>query len=88
MSRPISRQQAAAAAARQQAAAAAMSGAVDLSVLKDRAEAQQRAAQRPAGAPAGAAPAGGAPSSGAVLDVTEATFQNDVLERSLQQLVL
>ncbi|WP_132121528.1 tetratricopeptide repeat protein [Actinocrispum wychmicini] len=59
---------------------AALSGAVDLSALKARADAQRQA---PASAPAAA----GAPpaASGAfVFDVTEATFQADVVERSLQ----
>ncbi|TDD47809.1 tetratricopeptide repeat protein [Kribbella antibiotica] len=53
-------------------------GAIDLSALR-----------RPAGAPAGApGPGAGAPSGGAagsyVLNVSEATFQSDVIERSLQ----
>jgi putative thioredoxin len=52
---------------------AALSGAVDLSAVKARAE----AANRPA-APEGA------PASQWVLDVTEATFQAEVVERSLQ----
>ena len=65
---------------------AALSGAVDLSALKARAEAASRA---PASAPAAAvAPDGGAapaPSGGLfVIDVTEATFQAEVVERSLQ----
>lgn len=69
-----------------------MSGAVDLSALKERAEAKQRAAQAPAapsspgtdnsdaGSAAGAVPA--------VFDVTEASFEADVLVRSTQVLVL
>ncbi|GHF47960.1 co-chaperone YbbN [Amycolatopsis bartoniae] len=61
---------------------AALSGAVDLSALKARADA---ARQRPAGPPASQAP----PASGEnVLEVTEASFQQDVVERSLQQLVV
>lgn len=92
VTRPQNRQQAAAAAAQQAAAAVAMSGAVDLGVLKDRAEAQQRAeaaqrsaaAQSDAGAGAPAAP----PSGAAVLDVTEATFESEVLLRSETQLVV
>jgi putative thioredoxin len=57
-------------------------GAVDLSALKQRAEAAKAA---PAQAPSAAPAAGG---DGAVLDVTEATFQADVVERSLRQLVV
>jgi putative thioredoxin len=53
----------------------AMARAVDLSALKTR-------SQQPAGGPPAA---GGAPASGAaVVDVTEATFQSEVLERSMQ----
>ncbi|GAA5152836.1 tetratricopeptide repeat protein [Amycolatopsis dongchuanensis] len=63
---------------------AALSGAVDLSALKARADA---ARQRPASPPPGAGQA--APASGdAVLEVTEASFQTDVVERSLRQLVV
>jgi len=74
-------------AAKSAALSAALSGAVDLSALKARAE----AAQRPPAPPAG--PAGGdgppRPASGdAVIDVTEATFQAEVVERSLHQLVV
>ena len=63
---------------------AALSGAVDLSALKARAEAANRAP-----APAPPTPDGGAPapdpSGGAfVIDVTEETFQAEVVERSLQ----
>ncbi|MDD7967652.1 tetratricopeptide repeat protein [Actinomycetospora lemnae] len=65
-----------------------MAGAVDLSGLKARAEARtsagssQAAPQRPAGPPAdGAAPAGGAPVT--VIDVDEASFQAEVIERSM-----
>ncbi|SFB16285.1 putative thioredoxin [Amycolatopsis marina] len=63
---------------------AALSGAVDLSGLKARADA---ARQQPAGAPAGS----GAPASGggaAVIDVSEATFQAEVVERSMETLVV
>ncbi|TDD41577.1 thioredoxin [Saccharopolyspora elongata] len=57
-----------------------MAGAVDLSALKNRADATARAAAQP---PAnGDSPA--APASAAVIDVTEATFQAEVVERSLQ----
>ncbi|MDT8915740.1 tetratricopeptide repeat protein [Amycolatopsis sp. PS_44_ISF1] len=65
---------------------AALSGAVDLSALKARAESSRN---QPPAPPAGAPPAnGGAPPSGAVVDVTEATFQAEVVERSLNQLVV
>ncbi|WP_209648321.1 tetratricopeptide repeat protein [Kibdelosporangium banguiense] len=62
---------------------AALSGAVDLSALKARADAVRQAPSRPAAAPpaGGGAPAAGGPF---VFDVTEATFQQDVVERSLQ----
>jgi putative thioredoxin len=62
---------------------AALSGAVDLSALKARADA---ARQQPATPPPGASHA--PDSGGAVIDVTEASFQTDVVERSLQQLVI
>ncbi|SDM98128.1 tetratricopeptide repeat protein [Allokutzneria albata] len=69
---------------RQNAAlSAALAGAVDLSAVKARAEATARQQSRPAAAPAasGSAPA----TSGEwVVEVSEATFQQDVLERSLQ----
>jgi putative thioredoxin len=69
-----------------------MRGAVDLSGLRDRATSASRAQARPAGPPPAAA--GGTPSTGtpeppeageavAIIDVTEATFQTEVLERSL-----
>jgi putative thioredoxin len=69
---------------------AALSGAVDLSALKARADA---ARQPPAGRPSaqpGAGQAAGAPpaAGGAVIEVSEATFQADVVERSLNQLVV
>jgi len=70
---------------------AALSGAVDLSALKARADAARRP---PAAPPAGGEPAspgegaGAAPSGDAVIDVTEATFQTEVVERSLRQLVI
>ncbi|RJQ90008.1 tetratricopeptide repeat protein [Amycolatopsis panacis] len=69
------------------ALSAALSRAVDLSALKARAEAAQ---SRPGAPPAdGAPPAGGsAPPSAAVLEVSEASFQSDVVERSLNQLVV
>ena len=65
---------------RQAQLAAAMSGAVDLAAVKARSEAAARAASAPP--PSAAAPAG-APGS-AVVDVTEATFQTEVLDRSFQ----
>ena len=60
--------------------AAAMAGAVDLAAVKARSEAAARA--QAASPPSAAAPAG-APGS-AVVDVTEATFQAEVLDRSFQ----
>ena len=60
--------------------AAAMAGAVDLAAVKARSEAAARAQSAPP--PSAAAPAG-APGS-AVVDVTEATFQTEVLDRSFQ----
>ncbi|MDQ0379526.1 tetratricopeptide repeat protein [Amycolatopsis thermophila] len=63
---------------------AALSGAVDLSALKARAEAQRSAPPQASGG----APAGGGAAGGAVVDVTEATFQAEVVDRSLQQLVV
>ncbi|MEE4022579.1 tetratricopeptide repeat protein [Gordonia sp. PKS22-38] len=76
-----------------------MSGAVDLTALKERADAQRQQAQRSAQAARTAPPAdgaappspGGSPPAGdggAVIDVTEATFETEVLARSQQQLVL
>lgn len=55
-----------------------MSGAVDLSALAAQAEAARRT---PAGTPAGG-------SGGTVIDVTDATFETDVIGRSAQQLVV
>jgi putative thioredoxin len=60
--------------------AAAMAGAVDLAAVKARSEAAQRAQTAPPPSPA--VPAG-APGS-AVVDVTEDTFQSEVLDRSFQ----
>jgi putative thioredoxin len=59
---------------------AAMAGAVDLAAVKARSEAAARAQAAPP--PSADAPAG-APGS-AVVDVTEATFQAEVLDRSFQ----
>ncbi|WP_200834504.1 tetratricopeptide repeat protein [Amycolatopsis alkalitolerans] len=63
---------------------AALSGAVDLSALKARADAVR---QQPATPPPGAPPQG-APGGANVIEVTESSFQADVVERSLQQLVV
>ncbi len=61
----------------QAAAAVAMSGAVDLAAIKARNEAAERAANAPA------------PTAGSsVVDVSEASFQADVLDRSFQVPVL
>jgi len=66
-----------------------MRGAVDLGALRDRAAASRPAdgaPARPAGPPASTSPAPSTGSSGGgvtVIDVTEATFQTEVLERSL-----
>jgi putative thioredoxin len=60
--------------------AAAMAGAVDLAAVKARSEAAQRAQAAPP--PSADAPPG-APGS-AVVDVSEATFQAEVLDRSFQ----
>src|SRR3954452_8786021 len=68
------------AAAQQGQMAAAMAGAVDLAAVKARSDAAARAQTAPA--PSAAVPAG-APGS-AVVDVTEATFQAEVLDGSFQ----
>jgi putative thioredoxin len=60
--------------------AATMAGAVDLAAVKARSEAAARAATAP---PPDADVPAGAPGS-AVVDVTEATFQAEVLDRSFQ----
>lgn len=65
------------------AVSAALSGAVDLSAVKARAEAAARQAKQ-----AGADGRANGAASASVIDVTEATFQAEVLERSLQQLVV
>jgi putative thioredoxin len=65
--------------AQQAQLAATMAGAVDLAAVKARSEAAARAQAAP---PPGAAPGDG-PGS-AVVDVTEATFQAEVLDRSFQ----
>jgi putative thioredoxin len=73
--RPDSRAQ-----AQQAQMAAAMAGAVDLAAVKARSDAAARAQSAPP--PSTDAPAGG-PGS-AVVDVSEATFQAEVLDRSFQ----
>ncbi|GHG09714.1 MULTISPECIES: tetratricopeptide repeat protein [Amycolatopsis] len=76
-------------AAKSAALSAALSGAVDLSALKARAEAAQRQ-PAPAARPDGDGPPrpSGEGAGAAVIDVTEATFQAEVVERSLHQLVV
>src|SRR5687768_8910140 len=66
--------------AQQAQMAATMAGAVDLAAVKARSEAAARAQAAPA--PSATAPAG--PPGAAVVDVTEATFQAEVLDRSFQ----
>src|SRR4051795_7943967 len=66
--------------AQQAQMAASLAGAVDLAAVRARSEAAARAPSAPP--PDAAAPAG-APGS-AVVDVTEATFQAEVLDRSFQ----
>jgi putative thioredoxin len=68
------------AAAQQAQMAASLAGAVDLAAIQARNEAAARAQAAPPPSPT--APAG-APGS-AVVDVTEATFQTEVLDRSFQ----
>jgi putative thioredoxin len=66
--------------AQQAQMAAAMAGAVDLAAVKARSEAAARAQAAPP--PSADGPAGA--SGSAVVDVTEATFQAEVLDRSFQ----
>jgi putative thioredoxin len=66
--------------AQQAQLAATMAGAVDLAAVKARSEAAARAQSAPP--PGAAAPEGAAGS--AIVDVTEATFQAEVLDRSFQ----
>ncbi|PKV91298.1 putative thioredoxin [Amycolatopsis echigonensis] len=75
-------------AANSAAMSAALSGAVDLSALKARAEANRNQPQAPPAPAAGGEAGASGPPSDAVLEVTEATFQADVVERSLNQLVV
>ncbi|GAB20664.1 putative thioredoxin [Gordonia effusa NBRC 100432] len=66
-----------------------MAGAVDLSVLKERADAQRAQASRPNDVPSGPQRADDAhPAAGYVVEVTEANFEAEVLTRSTQQLVV
>ncbi|GLY65912.1 co-chaperone YbbN [Amycolatopsis taiwanensis] len=65
---------------------AALSGAVDLSALKARADAARQQPSQPAST--GEAGGQGDVSQGGVIDVTEATFQAEVIDRSLRQLVV
>ncbi|MEU7786925.1 MULTISPECIES: tetratricopeptide repeat protein [unclassified Amycolatopsis] len=74
-------------AAKSAALSAALSGAVDLSALKARADSAQRQPAPQAGPPGGDGPPPPV-STDAVIDVTEATFQTEVVERSLRQLVI
>ncbi|GAA4028791.1 tetratricopeptide repeat protein [Allokutzneria multivorans] len=76
MTRPDRRQNA--------ALSAALAGAVDLSAVKARAEATSRQQSRPAAATAATPGSAPAASGEWVVEVSEATFQQDVLERSLQ----
>jgi putative thioredoxin len=66
--------------AQQAQLAASLAGAVDLAAVKARSDAAARAQAAP---PPGADAPAGAPGS-AVVDVTEATFQTEVLDRSFQ----
>lgn len=76
MTRPNARQNPA-------ALSAALSGAVDLSAVKARADATRDAQQRPGTSTNGTAAAADSSGAGAI-EVTEATFQAEVIERSLQ----
>jgi putative thioredoxin len=60
-----------------------MRGAVDLSALRERATPASPAAPAPAGATAPAGPQFAPDGAVTVIDVTEATFQSEVLERSM-----
>jgi putative thioredoxin len=62
-------------------------GAVDLGALRERQIAAERAADAAASRPPAPTP-DGSPGGAVIIDVTEATFQTEVLERSLQQPVI
>lgn len=64
-----------------------MSGAVDLSALKERADAQRTQARQQT-TPSAQSPDGSPPAGPSVIDVTDATFETEVLARSTRQLVL
>lgn len=66
---------------------AALSGAVDLSALKARADAARQQPPEP-GAPPGTGGASQPATGDAVIEVDEATFQTEVVERSLSHLVV
>ncbi|WP_374727407.1 tetratricopeptide repeat protein [Haloactinomyces albus] len=62
-----------------------MAGAVDLSALKNRAEASARSGTGQSAAAGGGQSPGGADGANSwVVDVTESTFQTEILERSMQ----
>jgi putative thioredoxin len=67
---------------------AALSGAVDLSGLKARADTARRQPPAPSGPGAPPAAESSAVDGAAVFEVSEATFQADVVERSMDQLVV
>ena len=70
------------------ALSAALAGAVDLSALKARNEARERAEQQATRAHAEAQVGGGPAAPVTVLEVTEATFQTEVLDRSFRTPVI
>jgi putative thioredoxin len=70
------------------ALSAALAGAVDLSALKARSEARERAEQQAAQAHTQAEAGDGPAAPVTVLDVTEATFQTEVLDRSFRTPVI
>lgn len=67
---------------------AALSGAVDLSGLKARADSARRQPPAPSGPGVPPAAESSAVDGAAVFEVSEATFQADVVERSMDQLVV
>lgn len=66
----------------------AMTGAVDLEVLKQRAEAQRNAASRPAASSVPGADTADGTGDAPVIDVGEADFETQIVERSMRQLVI